>query len=206
MTKAKRRNVIELDLLKPTQITVGMLQVHHKQKRLKELVRRPSELIDFILVHPIRVVLGPSSKVYVIDHHHLALALIREKFETAPMDVDADFSTLTQTEFWKKMQARKFVHACDAHGCLRPISKIPDKLTELQDDPYRSLAGFAREAGAFNKVDIPFAEFLWADYFRVRIPLEVVKKSFHKALKHAIKMARHPEAKHLPGFKPKGAK
>ena len=200
----QRRNVIELSQLKPTQVTVGMLQVEHKRERLRELVRRPSELIDFILEHPIRVVLGPAGKVYVIDHHHLALALTREKFETAPMDVDGDFSKIPVPAFWKKMEARKFVHACDAKGRPCPITQIPKSLHDLEDDPYRSLAGFAREAGAYEKVPTPFAEFLWADFFRERIHHHVVEDAFHKALKHAVKLARHPEAKALPGFK--GAK
>ena len=72
-------------------MTVGMLQVKHKRVRLKALEKRPSELVDFIIEHPIRVVLGPKEKVYVVDHHHLALALIKERFETAPMVVEKDF-------------------------------------------------------------------------------------------------------------------
>lgn len=206
MPAPQNRNVITLFQLKPTQITVGILQVRHKQERLRELIRRPSELVDFILVHPIRVVLGPAQKVYVIDHHHLALALIREKFETAPMDVDADFSKLSLPQFWKKMQAAQLVHPYDANGLLRPISFIPKDLRDLQDDPYRSLAGFAREAGAFNKVPTPFAEFLWADYFRLYIHPKLVKNDFHKALKHAMKLARNPLASHLPGYKGKAGK
>ena len=203
MKKSPRRNVIELTQLRPTQVTVGMLQVRHKQKRLKELVRRPSELVDFILEHPIVVVLGPAAKVYVIDHHHLALALIREKFETAPMNVEDDFSALPLGAFWKKMQAKHFVHAYDAKGQHCAISAIPLTLRKLKDDPFRSLAGFAREAGGFNKVPAPFAEFLWADYFRIHIHRHLVEHSFHKALKHALKLARLPEAAHLPGYKGK---
>ena len=93
--KQKSQKVIELSQLRPTQITVGMLQVEHKQERLRELQHRPSELLDFLLERPIRVVLGPGGKVYVIDHHHLALALIREKYETAPVEIEANFSKLS---------------------------------------------------------------------------------------------------------------
>ncbi len=201
MKKTQRHNSIDLSQLKPTQVTVGMLEVEHKRRRLQSLVRRPGELIAFILEHPIRVVMGPAGKFYVVDHHHLALALIRENFETAPMDIDGDFSKLSGENFWKKMQAMKFVHLCDEQGRACKVTRIPKDLEDLVDDPYRSLAGFAREAGAYEKVPTPFAEFLWADFFRARIHHHVVKKSFEKALKHAIKLARTPEAKKLPGYK-----
>ena len=54
-----RRENIKISQLKPTQITVGKLQMKHKRMRLRQLDKAPAELVDFILVHPIRVVLGP---------------------------------------------------------------------------------------------------------------------------------------------------
>ena len=39
-------------------------------------------------------------------------------------------------------------------------------LCSLVDDPYRSLAGLARKAGTYDKVDVPFTEFKWANYLR----------------------------------------
>jgi hypothetical protein len=93
-TALPRRENILLSRLRPTQLTVGMLEVKHKRKRLRALEKRPAELVDFILEMPIRVVLGPAGKAYVIDHHHLALALLMEDFQTAPMEIEADFSTL----------------------------------------------------------------------------------------------------------------
>ena len=97
-----------LSKLRPTQLTVGLLQVKHKRKRLRTLEKRPSELVEFILENPICVVLGPSENAYVIDHHHLALATIKERFETAPMAIEDDFSALPLSAFWKKMDVKKF--------------------------------------------------------------------------------------------------
>ncbi len=142
-------------------MTVGMRQVALKQERLRKLARRPTELTEFILERPIRLVLGPGGKAYVIDHHHLALALIRESYEIAPVQVAADYSALSVVDFWQKMQDMKYVHPHDAEGKKRPLNEIPENLSELQDDPYRSLAGFARKADAFKKVKTPFAEFQW---------------------------------------------
>jgi hypothetical protein len=195
-----RRTIIELSQLRPTQITVGMLQVKQKRLRLRSLERRPAELVDFILEHPIRVVLGPRERAYVIDHHHLARALIKEQFESAPMDVEDDFSSLTITNFWKKMQAADFVHPYDADGIQKTLNNIPKTLETLTDDPYRSLAGFVREAGGFSKVQTPYAEFLWANFYRSRIKKKILDKHFNKALKQALELAHHKDANSLPGF------
>jgi hypothetical protein len=201
--KSKKPKVIKLKHLKPTQIAVGMKQVELKQKRLKELEKEKKDKLDeFVLDRPIRVVLGPDGDAYVIDHHHLALALIREGHTTAPVIVEADYSNLCACDFWKKMEDMHYVYPYDANGIKRPVSDIPDKLTKMQDDPYRALAGFARNDGAFRKDWTPFAEFKWADYFRKLIPKEQVEKHFDKALKKAAELARAPGASHLPGYIP----
>ncbi len=193
---------IELAKLMPTQIAVGMLQVERKQKRLRELADDPEKLTAYITERPIRVVMGPEGKAYVIDHHHLGLALIREKHVSAPMVVEADYSHLPEDKFWEKMQQMRYVHPFDSKGVEKPYSDIPKSLTAMEDDPYRSLASYVREEGGFKKVRTPFAEFAWADFFRTRIPEEMIRDDLKKAIKLAVKLARKPEAKKLPGFKP----
>ncbi len=192
--------VILLSKLKPTQITVGMRQVELKREQIRKLAKDPEKLTEFLLDRPIRVVLGPGGDAYVIDHHHLALALIREKHQSAPMQVDADYSRLSVGDFWKKMSEMKYMHPHDADGKLRPVSEIPATIEGLVDDPYRSLAGFARNAGAFKKVKTPFAEFEWADYFRTRISKEMLAEKFDKAVKLAVSIANDDAAKDLPGY------
>ena len=162
-------NIIALSRLRPTQLTVGLLQVKHKRARLRTFEKRPAELVDFILEHPIRVVLGPASNAYVIDHHHLALALLKEEFETAPMEVEDDFSSLSLKSFWKKMQARHFLHLTDADGEKSQDIGAPQTHGGFAG-PTRiaSLAGFVRESGGFHKVRTPFAEFLWGGTISAR--------------------------------------
>ncbi len=191
---------IELDRLRPTQLTVGMLQVKAKRKQLKALKKRPSELVQFILEHPVRVVLGPAGKIYVVDHHHLALALIHENFETAPMVVEADFSHMPVLAFWKKMQAQHYLHLIDADGRKQKLTSLPKRLNLLSDDLYRSLAGFVREAGGFNKVPDLYAEFMWADFFRKRIKKKMLRHKFNKALAESLSMVSDQDASVLPGY------
>jgi len=193
-------SVIKISRLRPTQISVGFRLVKYKRMQLRALDKRPAELVDFILEHPIRVVRGPKERVYVIDHHHLALALLRERFETAPMNVEEDFSTLNRAAFWQKMQTYGFVHAYNAEGQPMPLTSIPDDLELMTDDPYRSLAGFVRETGFYKKVSTPYAEFVWADFYRKRIKQKVLKKHFNKALKRAKALAQDQSARKLPGF------
>ncbi|MGD0463696.1 MAG: ParB-like protein [Tepidisphaeraceae bacterium] len=199
-TKAPRIENIALSKLRPTQLTVGMMQVKFKRKQLRALERKPGELVGFILENPIRVVLGSREKAYVIDHHHLGLALIKEHFETAPMEIEEDFSGLSVADFWKKMRARRFLHLVSASGKRKDHDALPKDLRELRDDPYRSLAGFVRAAGGYMKVRTPFAEFKWADFYRTRISEKLVRSHFHKALAQAIGMASNKDAAGLPGY------
>lgn len=195
------RNVIPLSEVRPTQITVGMRQVKSKQKFLRKLAQKPERLAKFLFEHPIPVVKGPEGKPYAIDHHHLGCALMREKFRTAVVVVVADYSSLSKVAFWKKMEEMQYVHLHDEKGCQRSFGAIPDSLVDLKDDPYRSLAGFARQKGAFEKVHTPFSEFRWADYFRKNIPQKCVARDFERALVNAAHLARKPEAQDLPGYK-----
>ena len=59
-----------------------------------------------------------------------------------------------------------------ATGCiLRPGSRrchyrdIPKSVTELVDDPFRSLAGELRRAGGYAKDTTPFSELIWGRIF-----------------------------------------
>lgn len=196
----KDHNVIAIAQLKPTQITVGMRLVEHKCRQLQGLQKRPSELVEFILQHPIRVVIGPNDAAYVIDHHHLALALKLQKFETAPMRIEHNFATLAPASFWKKMQSDGMAHPYDAQGKLKSLRSIPKKLKDLKDDPYRSLAGFVREEGGFAKVQTPYAEFTWADFYRTRVKEKLLHKHFNKAFQLAMDMAQDSAANGLPGY------
>jgi hypothetical protein len=177
-----------------------MLQVKSKRRQIRALEKRPGELVEFVLENPILVVLGPADRRYVIDRHHLALALTRENFETVPMRIEADFSRLTIKPFWKRMQARKFVHPINARGRRKPISDLPKDLDDLVDDPYRSLAGFVREAGKYRKRPAPYVEFVWADFYRKHISKKLVRDDFDKALAKAKRLSTSKAAARLPGY------
>ena len=80
MPKPKFRRA-PITALCPTQLTVGMLEVEVKRKRLAAL--SPEDLEAFLEAHPMPVVIGPAGKLYITDHHHLARAALAAKIDQA---------------------------------------------------------------------------------------------------------------------------
>jgi hypothetical protein len=190
---------VEIHRLRPTQITVGMIEVD--DKRAKLLAMKSHEQADFMQAHPIPAVWGPDGRLYITDHHHLGRAATEAKLDTGFFLVEADFSQLAIADFWPKMQAENWVHPIDQLGQPRGFQDIPDHLEKLVDDPYRSLAGYVRDAGGYEKTPTAFAEFLWADFFRPRVPIGDSRPQFHLGVDTAVKLAVSPAAAHLPGYK-----
>jgi hypothetical protein len=188
-----------IDDLRPTQLTVGMIEVLDKKKRLRSL--KPPEQHDFMKAHPMPAVIGPEGKLYITDHHHLGRAAIDGGVTTGFFLVEADFSSFTLDEFWKQMNKNLWVHPLDENGVRHYYSAIPEHLAKLVDDAYRSLAGYVRDAGGYEKTPTAFAEFVWADFFRRMIPIEDLTADFHAVVPAAISLASSALAKGMPGFK-----
>jgi hypothetical protein len=179
-------------------MTVGMREVKEKRKRWKELSGEKGG--EFLGKHMIPVILGPKERHYVIDHHHLGLALIEEKVKDILVNVVANLSALTQDAFWIFLDNRAWMHPFDAEGQRRTYADIPKALTDLADDPFRSLAGELRQAGGYAKDTTPFAEFLWADALRRRMKRKNVEADFEHAIIKALEFAKSKDASFLPGW------
>jgi hypothetical protein len=189
----------EIKSLCPTQLTVGFLEVEVKRKNLAALSSKDQG--EFLKDHPMPVVIGPGKKLYITDHHHLARAAFELKIPEACFEVDEDFSSMSQDKFWAAMDKQSWVHPLDHNGVRHRYDAIPKTLDKLVDDVYRSVAGFVRDAGGYDKTHTAFAEFIWADFFRRNIPIEDVTENFKGAVKQGIELARSPIAKRIPGFK-----
>jgi hypothetical protein len=184
--------------LRPTQITVGMREVMAKRKRWRET--RPKKGEKFLGKHMIPVIRGPKGRHYIIDHHHLALALHEEGVKDLAVTVIANLSKLEPDAFWNVMDNRLWMHPFDAKGERRHYQNIPKKVTDLVDDPFRSLAGELRRAGGFAKDTSPFSEFLWADFLRRRMKRKTVERDFERATEKALQLAKSMDAEYLPGW------
>ncbi|WP_296658715.1 ParB-like protein [Paraburkholderia sp.] len=189
---------VQLEDLRPTQITVGYREVEVKRAHWTSLDKKGrASAIDS---HWFPAVLGPKERYYVVDHHHLGLAWLKEGVQTARVTVLKDLSWLEPLLFWRMMEHNQWVHPFDSTGNRRDFDDLPKQLSGLADDPYRSLAGELRTAGGFAKDTTPFSEFLWADYLRVKVPEAHVRKDFDKALADALAHAHDPDARYLPGW------
>ena len=184
--------------LRPTQITVGMREVGIKRQMIRQ--QSASETGTFLGRHMVPVVLGPKRRNYVVDHHHLARALLEEGVEDVLVTVTSDLSDLDKDAFLTVLDNRGWMHPFDANGKRQTYDAIPKNMADLVDDPYRSLAGELRRQGGFAKDTTPFSEFLWADFLRRKLSRKAVDSDFDKALERAMSAAKSKDAVYLPGW------
>jgi hypothetical protein len=203
--------------MRPTQCAVGFLEVGLKMLELRERAQKSGSLEKYLKGHPIPAVRGPDGRMYLTDHHHMGLAMVKlanewdaseqpaakNPYRSCSFQIFNDLSVeeeMSMQQFFAWMESHQLSHPFGGQG--QRLSAIPKYLTELVDDPYRSLAGLARKAGAFEKVDIPFAEFKWADYLRDKVDSKLIcKEQVAHAIQQAVALAREPGASDLPGFR-----
>jgi len=180
-------------------MTVGMHEVVARRRHWRTQTTGKKR-DEFLQRHLIPVILGSEGMHYILDHHHLVLALHQEGLQEMYVKVVADLSALDKETFWFVLDQRNWMHPFDSKGVRRPYKFMPRNIQKLKDDPYRSLAGELRRLGGFAKDTTPFSEFLWADFLRKRIRTKLVKKDFASALEISLKLARGKEAEYLPGW------
>jgi len=201
IVREPRLTPVAITDLRPTQITVGMREVEAKRKHWREIAEKKKDKdADFLGKHMIPVILGPKQRHYIIDHHHLALGLHQEGVKEIAVTVRANLSTLETESFWFVMDSRNWTHPFDDAGRRRDYKDIPKSLTELIDDPFRSLAGELRRAGGYAKDETPFSEFIWADFLRRRMKRKLVERDFQRAIEKALELGRSMDANYLPGW------
>jgi hypothetical protein len=184
--------------LRPTQITVGMREVTERRRRWHEKDGKKEKA--YLGTHMIPVILGPRSRPYIIDHHHLARALHEEGVKQVLISVVADLRALGEESFWFTMDNRGWTHPFDDKGHRRTYKDLPRSVSGLVDDPFRALAGELRRVGGFAKDTTPFSEFLWADFLRRRIKRKRIEKNFSRAVEEALQFAKSSAADYLPGW------
>lgn len=193
-----KRKVLEL---RPTQLTVGMKEVNSRVKHLLSFKRKA--LHSYLESHPVPIVLAPRARSYLIDHHHLARACWEAGLDELFVTIEADFSKLSFGQMWEHMRRRHWLFPYDQWGSgpHDPI-QLPESVRCMADDPYRSMAWRVREEGGYRKVEVPFTEFQWADFFRKHLKVHPIFDHFESAVKEAVALARAPAAAHLPGYIP----
>ena len=189
---------VALKNLRPTQLTVGQREVEAKRREWADLPakRRQHDMSEQLFP----AAKGPKDRFYILDHHHLALALLREGVKNVRVGLVTDLSHLSLDDFWIYLDHRSWVHCYDEKGMRQSFDSVPKAFDHLRDDPFRSLAASVQELGGFAKSDEPFLEFLWANHFRRHIPLEGLEENYERALGQGLKLAHLAQSRHLPGW------
>ena len=188
----------KLAQLRPTQFSVGYAEVELKAAEWKKLKKKQRQQV--LESHVFPAVLGPGQAFFIVDHHHLGIALIEQGMKEVWVTKLDDMSWLDQVTFWRTMEFRAWTHPYDHRGRRRDFADMPRKLTRMQNDPYRSLAGLVRLAGGYAKDTAPFSEFLWADFFRPRVGARLIAGQQERATRLGLKLAQSKEARYLPGW------
>lgn len=204
-----------IDMIHPTQCTVGYAEVAVKMEELLNY-EKEGTLSKYLKNKDIPCVLGPDNIIYITDHHHMGLALTllaaewqennskntkdENPFSKCNFSIYYDFSksNLPKKEFFKVLDSLELTHKFDENG--HPSTIIPKLLIDLQNDPYRSLAGFVRKSGGYKKINKPYLEFFWADFFRQHITLEEIEMDIKESVSKGVQIALSEKAKHLPGW------
>jgi hypothetical protein len=191
---------VPVSILRPTQPSVGMKEVEMRAEKLRQL--SPEKLQKYLSKKVAPIVIGPAGIPYLLDHHHLARALILSRAGNSLVaEVKENWSKLSEPGFWAKMKAQNWVYLRDQTG--KPISdprNLPTSIEAMHDDPYRSLSWLVREQGGYHETDDPYAEFQWADFFRARIQLDNTTNALDQATAPAVTLAHSPDAHNLPGY------
>jgi hypothetical protein len=188
----------QLKRLRPTQLTVGYAECELKARQWAQLGKKQRKIE--IERHVFPAVIGLGHDYFIVDHHHLGIALIEEGIDEVPVAVLDDLSWLEPAVFWRTMEFRSWAHPYDNRGNRREYGDIPQKLTQLENDPHRSLAGLVRGAGGFAKDQAPFVEFLWADFFRPHVAAKIIKNDPRRATREGLRLAQSKQARYLPGW------
>ncbi len=145
---------------------------------------------------------GPGDLLYIIDHHHLSLALWQTQVDHAYVEIVDDLSRLSCERFWARMEDDGRLHPFDETGRrIDPCTAAFAASRASRHDPYRDLAWSVRECGGFEKDQVPYSEFFWASFFRSRIAPSALRSDYDWAVARAIKLARNAQAASLPGYR-----
>ena len=169
--------------LKPAQIAIGLLEVDAKMQDYVHMSK--DEFHAYTREHPVPVV-NSDHGCYIIDHHHLCRAFHELGHHHINIAIQADYSGVDPARFWELMEAKSWVLPQDQFGVRHPYQHLPIDIRGMADDPYRSLVWSLKVHAWWTKVNVPFAEFKVANFFRDKVVIGNTRESFELAVAAAI--------------------
>ena len=107
MDAAEKTVTVKLAELRPTQRAVGYEEVSAKRSKWRALSAEGK--LDFLACHPFPAVYGPNAQYFVVDGHHMALALLQEGVDTVSVRQIEDLSNLGANQFFATLQKRGLI-------------------------------------------------------------------------------------------------
>ncbi len=176
---------VKLAQLRPTQIAVGYEEVGAKRAKWRAL--SAGGKLGFLASHPFPAAYGPGAQYFLIDGHHMALALLQERVDLVSVRQIEDLSSLDANQFFLALRKRGLI--CSS-GAPQTLSELPRALQDLADDPFRSLTARLRRDCGCPKDHAPFAEFRWADFLRAHLKLDLCRSDPALAIQAAKRLIR----------------
>ena len=111
-----------------------MREVEFKRWRWHE--KHSHQAANYLSTHRFPVVLGPDARHYLIDRHHLTLALNDEgMIWELPVSIVANMSGLGFDRFWATLESRNWTHPFDDEGRRCPYDDMPASVDDLTTIP-----------------------------------------------------------------------
>jgi len=128
------------------------------------------DLKDYLAKHPVPMVVGPNNQFFITDHHHMIAALLGANLKSTHhvvAQVTNNWAGEDRDQFFQKMLQSNLLWLYDDKGYapMNPLT-LPQRVLDLPNDPYRSLASLVQYAGGFLNDGTPFCQFQWANLFR----------------------------------------
>jgi hypothetical protein len=194
--------MVAIGELQPTQMCVGMAEVRSRQVDFSN--ETAEQRLEYLQRKPVPLVRSATGQLWMVDRHHRLRGLVElDPPALAYGYVVLQLETGEDSHVVEELRTRGWLYLYDGRG-LGPhhASALPRHLTELQDDPYRSLVWKLKKEGMIEPSPlIPFHEFRWGAWLRSRTLPPFSSSHLDPALPAARALVRSAAASHLAGWK-----
>jgi hypothetical protein len=187
--------------LQPTQMCVGLAEVRSRQQDF--VTESAQERRSYLATKPVPLVMGGEGQLWMVDRHHRLRGLVElDPGATAFGYVVLQIPDASPPEMLAELERRGWLYLYDGRGVgPQPSMALPQRLLDLQDDPYRSLVWkLKREKRIAPEPLIPFHEFRWGAWLRRRPLPPFSSECLEPALPRARALVVSPAASHLAGW------
>ena len=174
----------------PTQFALGYAEVAARKAKYEGLSEKKRSAKVKDKVAP--AVRGPDGAIYITDHHHLARIMIELGKPDIYVNITEDWTGRDVKEFQNYMAAKSKAYLYDENDKLRTFAELPKQISQLKNDPYRSLVYFAQKKDCVPDSGAVYSEFKWAHFFRKHIEKSLIVSDMGKAVREACTWAKDP--------------